>query len=130
MDGAFLWNMSNGHVGSDNPDAAISHNHARHILLRDMKAVMRALNPRARLGLLENQYMEYMHYADCVVRKGTSIRWDNMPTAPHLRSFRYNGTRKIGRPATVAWRLPRYSSPAKAKPSFGAILPAEYRCAP
>lgn len=74
MDCAFFWNMPNGHVGSDNADAAISHNHARHILLRAMKAAMSVLNPHARPGLLANRYMEYMHYADYVVREGTSIR--------------------------------------------------------
>jgi hypothetical protein len=90
MDGAFLWNIPNGHVGGDNPNAVISHNHARHILLRDMKAAMRAVNPRARLGLLANRYMEYMHYADYVVREGTSIRWNNVRAAPHLRTVRYD----------------------------------------
>lgn len=90
MDGAFFWNMPNDHVGSDNPDAAISHNHAGHILLRGMKEAMRVLNPHARLGLLAKRYMEYMFYAHYIVREGTSIRWDNMPTAPHLRSVRYD----------------------------------------
>lgn len=98
MDGAFLWNMPNGHVGGDNPGAVISHNHARHILLRDMKAAMRAVNPRARLGLLANRYMEYMHYADYVVREGTSIRWSNVRAAPHLRAVLYDpkGTSQKG----------------------------------
>jgi hypothetical protein len=94
MDGAFLWNMPNGHVGGDNPGAAISHNHARHILLRDMKAAMRAVNPNARLGLLANRYMEYMHYADYVVREGTSIRWSNVRAAPHQRAVAYHPSGK------------------------------------
>lgn len=90
MDGAFLWNMPNGHVGGINPGATISHNHARHILMRDLKAAMRAINPSARLGVLANKYMEFMHYADYVVREGTSLRWSKVKAPPHLRDVRYD----------------------------------------
>tara|TARA_B110000444_G_scaffold201034_1_gene192732 strand:- start:311 stop:622 length:312 start_codon:yes stop_codon:yes gene_type:complete len=34
--------------------------------------------------------MEYMSFADYVVREGTSIRWSNVRAAPHLRAVFYD----------------------------------------
>lgn len=95
MDGGFLWNMPNGKVGGDNPDATISQYHGRMLLMRELRDAMRARDPAARLGILANAYAEYMHYADWILREGTALHWRNVRALPHLREVAYRPNRKI-----------------------------------
>lgn len=90
LDGGFLWNMPNGLVGGDNPKARISQNHARHLLMRELRQAIRAHDPSARLGVLANRYTEYMHYADYVVREGTALHWKDARALPHERVVEYD----------------------------------------
>lgn len=90
MDGGFLWNMPNGRVGGDNPDAAISQYEGRMLLMQELRAAMRARKPASRLAILANAYAEYMHYADWVLREGTSLHWRAVGKPPHLREMVYD----------------------------------------
>lgn len=85
MDGGFLWNMPNGMVGGDNPNARISQNHARHLLLRELRQEVKRRHPKALIGILANRYMEYMHHADYVSREGTALHWKPVRALPHER---------------------------------------------
>lgn len=94
MDGGFLWNMPNGRVGGDNPDAAISQYEGRMLLMQELRAAMRDRNPASRLAILANAYAEYMHYADWVLREGTSLHWRAVGKPPHLREMTYDPKRR------------------------------------
>ena len=94
MDGGFLWNMPNGRVGGDNPNAAISQYEGRMLLMQELRVAMRDRNPDSRLGILANAYAEYMHYADWVLREGTSLHWRAVGKPPHLREMTYDPRRR------------------------------------
>lgn len=95
MDGGFLWNMPNGIVGGVNPDAEMSQYQGRVLLMRELRAAMRAKNPTARLGILASPYAEYMHYADWVLREGTAMHWKAVRAPQHLRAVQFDPKRKV-----------------------------------
>jgi|GEM_PF-3009849 len=92
MDGGNFWNMPNGLVGGDNSNARMSQNHGRHLLMRELRAAIRARAPDARIGMLANRYAEYMHAADFVQREGTALHWRDKDARPHLRVMAFDPT--------------------------------------
>lgn len=75
FDGVFydsypFWRDSGGRVGTgDLPDAKFSMFHAMCLLLKEVRAAMREVNPNAKLGVLANRYIDFYSTADFAMKE-------------------------------------------------------------
>ena len=69
LDGYPIYPDATGRRGGHAPGARMSRIHARWLLLREIKQVMLAVNPDARLGVLGNHYYDALGAADFIMKE-------------------------------------------------------------